>query len=145
MISKMKVTMILKGRSFFKIVLSVLNEAKKAQIPTTIKPLKILEPIILLKAISLFPVNAARILTDASGALVPIATIVKPMITLGTFRNLARLQLPSTNKSAPLIRKIKPIINKIYSMFSSFLRKKSTKKTFFASKKLIDKSLVIYS
>ena len=77
----MKVTMILKGRSFFKIVLSVLNEAKKAQIPTTIKPLKILEPIILLKAISLFPVNAARILTDASGALVPIATIVKPMIT----------------------------------------------------------------
>ena len=43
----MKVTMILKGRSFFKIVLSVLNEAKKAQIPTTIKPLKILEPIII--------------------------------------------------------------------------------------------------
>ena len=40
----MKVTMILKGRSFFKIALSVLNEAKKAQIPTTIKPLKILEP-----------------------------------------------------------------------------------------------------
>ena len=39
----MKVTMILKGRSFFKIALSVLNEAKKAQIPTTIKPLKILE------------------------------------------------------------------------------------------------------
>ena len=39
-------------------------KAKKAQIPTTIKPLKILEPIILLKAISLFPVNAARILTE---------------------------------------------------------------------------------
>lgn len=68
----MKVTMILKGRSFFKIVLSVLNEAKKAQIPTTIKPLKILEPIILLKAISLFPVNAARILTDASGRSFPL-------------------------------------------------------------------------
>ena len=107
---------------------AVLNEAKKAQIPTTIKPLKILEPIILLKAISLFPVNAARILTDASGALVPIATIVKPMITLGTLRNLARLQLPSTNKSAPLIRKIKPIINKIYSMFSPFLRKSQQKR-----------------
>lgn len=58
----MKVTMILKGRSFFKIVLSVLNEAKKAQIPTTIKPLKILEPIILLKAISLFPVNHVYLL-----------------------------------------------------------------------------------
>ena len=44
----------------------------------------------LLMAISLFPTNAALNTHDASGALVPIATIVKPIITEGTFNNLAK-------------------------------------------------------
>lgn len=33
---------------------------------------------------------------EASGALVPMATMVRPMMTLGTFRIPAREELPST-------------------------------------------------
>ena len=50
----------------------------------------ILEPTTLLKAISLLPEKAAVMLTAASGALVPIATIVKPIIRLGICRARAK-------------------------------------------------------
>jgi len=55
---------------------------------------------------------AAVILTAASGILVPIATIVRPMINWGIPSFLAMLAAPSTNQSAPFTRKIKPT-NKI--------------------------------
>ena len=70
---------------------------------------------------SLLPERAALILTDASGALVPIATMVSPMITLGTLRILAREELPSTKKSAPFINSTKPMSSNKYSIISSFL------------------------
>ena len=68
------------------------------------------------------PDRAALMLTDASGALVPIATIVRPIITLGTLRILAREELPSTKKSAPFTRSAKPIISNKYSIYTPFLR-----------------------
>ena len=51
--------------------------------------------------ISLLPLKEAVILTAASGALVPKATIVSPIINVGIFNTFARLELPSTKISAP--------------------------------------------
>ena len=113
---RIAVIRILTGISRFRISRFVLKPAINAQIPTTISPLKILEPIILLTAISLLPASAALMLTEASGALVPMATIVRPMMTLGILRNLASEELPSTKKSAHLINNTKPIISNRYSI-----------------------------
>ena len=60
-----------------------------------------------------FPEVAAVILTAASGALVPIATMVRPTMTEGIFKCFAMDEEPSTNKSAPLTRNTKPSINKM--------------------------------
>ncbi len=46
----------------------------------------------------------------------------RPMMTLGTFRIPAREELPSTKKSAPLIRSINPTSNNMYSISCPFLR-----------------------
>ena len=73
------------------------------------------EPITLLIAISLLPVSADVILTAASGALVPIATIVRPITTDGTRNNRATADAPSTKKSAPLINKTNPTIRYTYT------------------------------
>ena len=64
--------------------------------------------------------------TANSGALVPKATIVRPINILDNLQFKARLEAPSTNISAPLIKTIKPIINKIIctNIKSSFLQKK---------------------
>jgi hypothetical protein len=72
-----------------------------------------LDPRTLLIAISLDPCRAAEKLTDSSGALVPNATIVSPTIMLGIRRKRAMEEAPSTKKSAPLIRRIKPRINSV--------------------------------
>ena len=79
-----------------------------AQTPSTISRLKMLEPVTLLRAISFAPLTAAEVLTANSGALVPNATMVSPMITLGTRKVRAKAELPSTKKSAPLISATKP-------------------------------------
>ena len=42
-----------------------------------------------------------------------MATIVRPIIMDGTLNFFAIEDVPSTKKSAPFIRKIKPIIKKI--------------------------------
>lgn len=119
------VTRIFNGISRFRISPCGTKLWRKAQMPTTTSPLKMLEPTTLLMAISLLPASAALILTEASGALVPMATIVSPMMTLGTFRIPASEELPSTKKSAPLIRSINPTSNNMYSISCPFLRKAS--------------------
>ena len=78
--------------------------------PMTNIRLKILEPMTLLIASSLLCTIEAVTLTAVSGREVPIATIVRPMMIDGTFSFLAMLELPSTKKSAPLIRNTKPTI-----------------------------------
>ena len=84
----------------------------KAVIPKIIKIFKILLPTTFPIVIPAFCCMAAVILTAASGILVPIATIVRPMISWGIPSFLAMLAAPSTNQSAPFTRKIKPT-NKI--------------------------------
>ena len=100
--------------SRLKITFSVFIGHIIAETPTTIRRLKILEPITLLNAISLLPESPAEMLTAASGALVPMATMVKPIITDGTFSSFAVEEAPSTKKSAPFISKMKPTINRTY-------------------------------
>ena len=73
-----------------------------------------LDPTTLLKERSFFPDRAAVMLTEASGMLVPKATTVRPMMMLGIRRRRAMLELPSTNRSAPLISRRKPRSNKRY-------------------------------
>ena len=99
------------------------------QTPTTTIRLKILEPTTLLTASSLLLTSDAVTLTAVSGRDVPIATMVRPMMIGGTFSRFAILELPSTKKSAPFIRKAKPITRKtntrirgeLFTRFSIFL------------------------
>ena len=56
---------------------------------------------------------AAVILTAASGALVPKATIVRPIIKGGILNFLAIEDAPETNPSAHLIKNTNPTNNKI--------------------------------
>ena len=59
------------------------------------------------------PLTEAVILTAASGALVPKATIVNPTINAGILNAFAILELPSTNQSAHFTSKTNPIIIRI--------------------------------
>ena len=85
-----------------------------AQTPQTTMRLKKFEPTALLMERSFLPAIEALTLTEVSGRLVPMATIVIPMISDGTFSIFATLELPSTKKSAPLIRRTKPTISSTY-------------------------------
>ena len=67
-----------------------------AQAPQTTIRLKIFDPATLLTASVLFPAMDAVTLTASSGKLVPIATIVIPMIKDGTLNFFATEELPST-------------------------------------------------
>ena len=80
-----------------------------AHTPITNIRLKMFEPTTLLIASSLLCTIDAVTLTAVSGRDVPIATIVSPIIIDGTFNFFAMLELPSTKKSAPLIRNTNPM------------------------------------
>ena len=97
--------------SFLITSLLALTSLNNAVIPSTQNKLNKLEPIILDIEISELWLTAAVILTAASGAEVPKATNVNPIITVGIPNTLATLELPSTKISAPLISNINPIIN----------------------------------
>ena len=79
-----------------------------AQNPRTTRRLKIFDPTTLLRASSLEWLRAAVVLTANSGALVPNATIVRPMTSSETLNFFAREALPSTNMSAPFTRAANP-------------------------------------
>jgi hypothetical protein len=83
------------------------------QRPTTTNKLKRLEPDTLLIARELLPAKDAEIETAVSGSDVPIATIVRPMISDGTLNLFATLDAPSKKKSAPLMRPTKPTTKRI--------------------------------
>ena len=84
-------------------------------IPRITKILIILLPRTLPRAIWVFPWMLAKIFTISSGAEVPKATTVNPIIKSETLSFFAIAEAPSTRKSAPLIRKINPIINSMYT------------------------------
>lgn len=67
-----------------------------AEVPKMKVMLKMLLPTTFPIATSLFPSNAAIKLTDASGALVPNATIVKPINKGDTLKLCAIFEAPST-------------------------------------------------
>ena len=80
-----------------------------------------LEPTTFPMAISLLPFTAAVILTASSGALVPNATIVSPIIKDGIRRRLAIEEAPSTNQSAPFTSRKNPTNKKITDFNIIFL------------------------
>ena len=89
-----------RGISFLMVALSTFKGKIQAVIPIIKEILIKFEPTIFPTEILSLPLIAAEILTAASGALVPKATIVKPMIIGGILKNLARPDEPETNKSA---------------------------------------------
>jgi hypothetical protein len=76
------------------------------------------EPIIFPREIPSEFERDAEILTAASGELVPKATIVRPIIIGGIFKYFDMLAEPDTNKSAPLIKIMKPRISNMYDIIN---------------------------
>lgn len=91
-----------KGISYLNVLFLTGTAVKSAAIPRIRKTLSILLPITLPTAIPALFWNAEFILIAASGALVPKATIVRPITISGTLSFVAILDAPSTNASAPL-------------------------------------------
>ena len=87
------------GKSLFNTSRPILSSLRSAHKPIISIMLNRLLPITLLTANALFPESDEVILTAASGALVPKATIVSPITILGTRSNLAIAELPPTNQS----------------------------------------------
>ncbi len=98
------------GKSLLLMLFDIDNGKIMEQIPRIPSRLKVFEPRTLLIAISLEPCKDAVVLTASSGALVPQATIVKPIIRDETLKFFARAALPSTKISAPLTSIKKPTI-----------------------------------
>ena len=87
--------------------MDVMTEA----IPRIIKIFKILLPTTFPTVMPALPFKAAVILTAASGALVPMATIVRPITNCGMPNLSAIPDVPSTNQSAPFTSSTKPSAN----------------------------------
>ncbi len=68
-------------------------------------------PITLPTAMSVLPARVACKLTVICGALLPKATMLKPMISGRTLRLAARRTAARTRISAPIISNTKPLIN----------------------------------
>ena len=96
------------GKSLFNDAPSTTTGVIKAHTPITTIRLNMFEPVTLLTASVLLCAMDAATLTAVSGSEVPIATIVSPMISDGTLKRFATLELPSTNRSAPFTRNTKP-------------------------------------
>ena len=94
--NKMLVIANRKGKSIFLVELPNLIFEKIPTIPSIKNVLHILEPITLLIDKSISFLIALVMLTDNSGKLVPIATIVKPMNIDGIFIFLATALAPLT-------------------------------------------------
>ena len=105
--------MIIKDKSFFKNFLSMIIFENNNETPKTINKLKIFDPTTFPTDNSGEEFNAETIETLASGAEVPHATIVNPIIIDGILIFLANKDALSTNKSAPLIKTNKPRIKEI--------------------------------
>jgi hypothetical protein len=76
-----------------------------AATPNTNMELTMVEPTTLANTISLLPLKRLLNEINNSGVLVPKATIDKEIINLGIFRLLDVEAIPSTNRSAPFIKR----------------------------------------
>ena len=107
------VTNIVIGNSFFTVLFFTFNAWNIDDAPRISKIFKILLPITFPSTISPLPDRRDFTLTANSGALVPNATIVRPINILDTLKLDATLLAPSTKKSAPLINITNPTTNRI--------------------------------
>ena len=101
------------GNSFLTVLTLILIGFIAAAIPRINRMFNIQLPITLPSTISVLLLAKACIETANSGADVPKATIVKPINIFETFIFWAVEEAPSTKKSAPFIKKIKPSIKRI--------------------------------
>ena len=90
--------------------------------PTRRSAFKTLLPITVAIKTSVLPEIREANETASSGALVPKATMVRPMSCLGTLKLEAVDEAPSTSQSAPLTSRAKPITkNRICRNISMFV------------------------
>ncbi len=107
------------GSSFLTVSLLTLIGQIRAATPMSNRTLIMLLPITLPSSMSVEPEARELIETASSGALVPKATMVRPIRVLLTLKLVAMEDAPETNQSAPLIRMTKPMIsNAICKMIS---------------------------
>ena len=117
-----------KGISFFTVDGLMVIGATIAAQPTMSMQFIVFEPTTLPTAKSGVPFRADTRLTKSSGAEVPAATMVRPMIISGTFILLASAAAPSVSLSAPNSTNATPRIikrNQISSSLSSKSKSKS--------------------
>lgn len=90
-----------------------------AAIPIKRRMFKILLPITFPSSMSVFPERIEERETANSGAPVPKAIIVRPINSLLTLKFEAVEEAPEIRTSAPLMRKIKPMIKRKLSKIMS--------------------------
>ncbi len=96
------------GISFFTVFLEIFIGQTIAVMPTMTRTLKMLLPTTLPTARSGVFLKADMRLTKSSGAEVPIATIVRPMMNWGILRRSAMPTAPSVRRSAPHTMRMMP-------------------------------------
>ena len=105
---RMAVMAIMKGVSTRMVDFATAMGTMTDAAPRMIRIFRMLEPTMLPMVMSALPFRAALMDTAASGALVPMATMVRPMTSWG-MRSLAAMpDAPSTNQSAPFTSRPKP-------------------------------------
>ena len=100
------------GNCFLMVSLFIRIGLIRADTPIINIVLTIVEPTTLAMTISLLPFMRLLKEINSSGVLVPKATILREIINLGILILADVEAIPSTNKSAPLINRKKPIIVK---------------------------------
>ena len=101
----------IKGTSILTSCSETFNGEISAATPSMNRTLKTLLPTTLPMTIDEFPEREALIPTASSGALVPKATIVRPMIKGGIPKAAAINELCFTRKLAPITSSAKPVID----------------------------------
>ena len=110
------------GSSFETVSFLTLMGWMTAAMPIRSRTLMMLLPMTLPTRMSVLPLMREEKETASSGAPVPKATMVRPMRSLLTLKFEATEDAPSTNQSAPLMRRMKPITKiKICSAISIFI------------------------
>ncbi len=103
-----RVVSITNGISNRRAVLDIIIGVIIALSPSIKKILAIFDPVTFAIAISVLPCRLAVTETMSSGRLVPIATMVRPMIACEILNRLAMLTAPSTRILPPKVRSHSP-------------------------------------
>lgn len=111
-----------RGSSLLMVVFLILMGWMRAATPIKRRMLMMLLPMTLPRSMSVLPFMREEMETASSGAPVPKATMVRPINCFDTLKCEATDDEPDTSQSAPLMRKMKPMISSaICSVISIFL------------------------